>query len=294
MKSREALDGRAGLSTAVSQTDAVLSVESVSLRFGGTRALRSVSFDVTDGELFAIIGPNGAGKTSIFNCVSGLYRPQEGSIRSHGTELVGVAPTRVARLGIARMFQNIALFDNMTVLDNLMLGRHLHIDYSVLSALLHVGAARREEVANRRAVEEVVELLELEPYRRQPVGMLPYGVKKRVELGRALATEPRLLLLDEPVAGMNVEETEDMARFILDVRAEKGTTMVLVEHDMGLVMDLADRVMVLDFGELISLGTPAAVQEDPAVVRAYLGQDMDGDIDEDPGFEGAADEAGSR
>ncbi len=252
----------------------LLSAEGISLSFGGTQAIRDVSFDVHAGELFAIIGPNGAGKTSIFNCISGVYHPQQGTIDFDGHNLVGQPPEDIARLGVARMFQNIELFDNLTVLDNLMLGRALHMNYSIPSAFLFSRKAKRQEVANREVVEGLINFLDIERHRSFPVGMLPYGVKKRVELGRALAMEPKLLLLDEPVAGMNVEETEDMARFILDVRAEMGVTMILVEHDMGLVMDLADRVLVLDFGERIALGSPAVVQADTNVIRAYLGEDL--------------------
>lgn len=251
----------------------VLEAIDLALSFGGTHALTDVSFHVSPNELFAVIGPNGAGKTSIFNCISGVYRPQQGRITMDGVELVGMAPDKISRLGVARMFQNIELFDNLSVADNLSLGRHNHLSYSVGSALLFRGASKRAEVANRAVVEELIDFLEIEAYRAFPVGMLPYGVKKRVELGRALAMEPQVLLLDEPVAGMNVEETEDMARFILDVRAELGISMILVEHDMGLVMDLADRVMVLDFGKRISLGTPEQVQADPAVIKAYLGEE---------------------
>jgi branched-chain amino acid transport system ATP-binding protein len=254
------------------QAEPILQVDDVHLSFAGIRALRAVSFDVGAGELFAIIGPNGAGKTSLFNCLSGLYRPQRGSIRFLGRQLVGAKPDRIARAGIARTFQNIELFENLTVLDNLMLGRHVHVAYGTPSALLWLGKARREESSHRRMVEDIVDFLEIEPYRRQPVGVLPYGIKKRVELGRALAMEPKLLLLDEPVSGMNVEETEDMARFILDIREELAIALVLVEHDMGVVMDLADRVLVLDFGIPIALGTPAEIQHHPDVIRAYLGE----------------------
>jgi branched-chain amino acid transport system ATP-binding protein len=251
----------------------VLSVREVELRFGGVRALRGVSFDVRHDELFAIIGPNGAGKSSIFNCLSSLYRPQAGSIEFLGSELTRMSPAKVARAGIARMFQNIALFDTLTVLDNLMLGRHIHIGYGTFAALVWRGRARREELRERALVEEIITFLELGAYRKTPVGSLPYGVKKRVELGRALAMEPRLLLMDEPVAGMNLAETEDMARAILDIREELSIPVVLVEHDMGLVMDLADRVLVLDFGAPVAVGTPAEIQSDPNVIRAYLGEE---------------------
>ena len=250
----------------------LLEVDGLELRFGGTRAIDGVSFDVQPGELFAIIGPNGAGKTSIFNCISGVYRPQAGSIRFLGGDLIGERPDRIAKQGVARTFQNIELFDNLTVVENLMLGRHQHLDYGVLEGMLYLGRARRAELANRRIVEDIVDFLEIAAHCKFPVGMLPYGVKKRVELGRALAMEPKLLLLDEPVAGMNAEETEDMARFILDIRSELDTAMILVEHDMGLVMDLADRVMVMDFGQRIALGGPKEVQADPAVIKAYLGE----------------------
>jgi len=253
-------------------TDHILLVEDVRLSFAGVRAIDGVSFTVGRRELFAIIGPNGAGKTSIFNVLSGVYRPQSGRVVFDGTDLLGRRPHQIAALGMARTFQNVELFANLTVLDNLMLGRHHHLDYGTFAALAWVGRARRAEIAARERVEEIIDFLELEQWRRLPVGLLPYGVQKRVELGRALAMEPKLLLLDEPVAGMNVEETEDMARFILDIRDELRIPVLLVEHDMGLVMDLADRVMVVDFGRPVATGTPERVQHDPDVIRAYLGE----------------------
>jgi branched-chain amino acid transport system ATP-binding protein len=249
----------------------LLQVSEMTLRFGGVTAINAVSFDVQHGELFAIIGPNGAGKTSIFNTISQVYKPQIGEIRWKGSSIMGIRPDKVAELGIARTFQNIELFPGMTVIDNLLTGRHIRMKRSFMSGALWWGPARSEELANRRKVEDIIDFLEIERWRKYPVALLPYGFQKRVELGRALAMEPELLLLDEPVAGMNLEETEDMARFILDIQSELGITMILVEHDMGLVMDIADRVMVLDFGQRISLGTPTEVQNDPAVIAAYLG-----------------------
>jgi branched-chain amino acid transport system ATP-binding protein len=251
---------------------AMLRFADVRLAFDGLKAIDGVSFTVGRSELFAIIGPNGAGKTSIFNVLSGVYEPQAGSVEFDGQQLVGLKPYQIAEHGLARTFQNVELFANLTVLENLMLGRHHHISYGPMSAVAWLGRARRAEVANRVTVEEILDFLELEQWRRLPVGLLPYGVQKRVELGRALAMEPRLLLLDEPVAGMNVEETEDMARFILDIREEFGIPIILIEHDMGLVMDLADRALVVDFGCPIATGTPDEIQRNPDVIRAYLGQ----------------------
>jgi branched-chain amino acid transport system ATP-binding protein len=257
----------------------LLEVDEIVLRFGGVTAIGGVSFHVNEAELFAIIGPNGAGKTSIFNSISQVYRPQEGDIRWKGKSLMGRRPDDVARLGIARTFQNIALFGHMTVIDNLLTGRHIRMERSWLAGMLWWGKAKEEEMANRARVEDIVDFLEINEWRKHPVSLLPYGIQKRVELGRALAMDPELLLLDEPAAGMNVEETEDMARFILDVRRELGISMILVEHDMGLVMDIADRILVLDFGRPIGEGSPEEVQQNPDVIAAYLGTEFGADIE---------------
>ncbi|HSL58311.1 MAG TPA: ABC transporter ATP-binding protein [Acidimicrobiales bacterium] len=250
-----------------------LSVTDISLSFGGLQALKHVSFDVAEGELLAIIGPNGAGKTSILNCLNGVYKPQTGSIRLRDRELVGVKPPVTVEAGIARTFQNLGLFVNLDVYDNLMVGRHHLMRSGPIASAMWFGRARREEIEHRRRVAQIIEFLDLVRYRYLPVGMLPYGVQKRVELGRALAMDPVVLLLDEPVAGMNREETEDMARHIVEIRDGLGCSTILIEHQLDLVMDLADRVLVLDFGEVAAIGTPAEIQADPRVVAAYLGDD---------------------
>ena len=282
----------------------LLRVEDLTLRFGGVTALADVNMTVESGTIHAIIGPNGAGKSSLLNCISGLYRPTSGSVvlryvaddvarggglaadpgAASGTAVADVAdldvreraltslpPNRVARLGVARSFQNIELFDQLTVLENMMLGRHIHMRHNVLTSMLWFGPARRQEIEHREIVEEVIDLLKLQAHRQKPVGMLAYGIQKRVELGRALAMQPSLLLLDEPMAGMNAEEKEDLARYILDVHELAGVSIVLIEHDMNVVMDISNRVTVLDFGRVIGDGTPREVMDNPRVVEAYLG-----------------------
>ena len=253
----------------------VMEMKNITLKFGGVTAIEDISFDIHEGEIRAIIGPNGAGKSSMLNVISGFYVPQQGEVFFRGTKRAQLKPFEVARQGIARTFQNIALFEGMSVLDNVMTGRLTHMKAGIISQSLWRGSAEREEMANREICERVIDFLEIQSIRKTPVSRLPYGLKKRVELARALASEPKLLLLDEPMAGMNVEEKEDMSRFILDVNDEFGTTIALIEHDMGVVMDLSDRVVVMDYGKKIGDGTPNEVRNNQAVIDAYLGVSHD-------------------
>lgn len=262
-ESRPALARRSG--------EVILDVQNISLAFGGVKALSDISFDVREHEIRAIIGPNGAGKSSMLNCINGVYRPQQGSITFRGKTFRHMNSRQVAEMGVARTFQNLALFKGMSVLDNIMTGRNLHMKSNLLLQALRIGPAEREEMRNRAVVERIIDFLEIQPYRKTPVGRMPYGLQKRVDLGRALAMEPKVLLLDEPMAGMNVEEKQDMCRFILDVNDEFGTTIVLIEHDMGVVMDISDRVVVLDYGKKIGDGSPDEVRSNPEVIKAYLG-----------------------
>ncbi|QQM05602.1 Lipopolysaccharide export system ATP-binding protein LptB [Rhodopseudomonas palustris] len=258
-----------------------LEVRNVSLRFGGVRALSEVSFAVNHGELFSIIGPNGAGKTSVVNCISGRYQPSEGQLFYHGRDITGLKPNARASLGIGRTFQNLALFHHMSVLDNIMVGRHHLLKNNFFTGALYWFGARREELAHREKVEEIIDFLDLQSVRKATAGTLSYGLRKRVELARAMALEPTLILLDEPMAGMNFEEKEDMARYIVDLNEEFGMTVVMIEHDMGVVMDISNRVVVLDFGRKIAEGEPAEVLADPHVRRAYLGEEDEVLVDPD-------------
>jgi branched-chain amino acid transport system ATP-binding protein len=251
--------------------EVVLEVSNISLAFGGVKALTDISFDVREHEIRAIIGPNGAGKSSMLNCINGVYQPQMGTIALRGKTFKHMNSRQVAEMGVARTFQNLALFKGMSVLDNIMTGRNLKMKSNLFMQALRLGPAEREETEQRRFVERIIDFLEIQPYRKTPVGRMPYGLQKRVDLGRALAMEPQVLLLDEPMAGMNVEEKQDMSRFILDVNDEFGTTIVLIEHDMGVVMDISDRVVVLDYGKKIGDGTPDDVRSNPDVISAYLG-----------------------
>jgi branched-chain amino acid transport system ATP-binding protein len=249
-----------------------LEIRDVSKSFGGVQAVTRVSLEVPRGEMLSVIGPNGAGKTTVLNMISGFYHPDRGRIVLEGADVTDLSPSRIAELGVARTFQNIALFRGMTVLDNLMLGRHVHMKSGVLASFVYWGLAQKEEVAHRKRVEDIIDFLKIQDLRKRPTGSLAYGLQKRVELGRALALDPKILLLDEPMGGMNQEEKEDMARFILDVNEEWGTTVILIEHDMGVVMDISDRVAVLDMGSKIAEGKPEEIRANPLVIKAYLGE----------------------
>ena len=251
--------------------DVILDVNNISLRFGGVKALTDISFNVREHEILAIIGPNGAGKSSMLKCINGVYTPQEGSITFQGQTFDHMNSRQVAEMGVARTFQNLALFKGMSVIDNIMTGRNLRMKGNIFLQALRLGPAENEEIQHRARVEEIIDFLEIQAYRKTPVGQLPYGLQKRVDLGRALAMEPKVLLLDEPMAGMNVEEKQDMCRFILDVNDEFGCTIVLIEHDMSVVMDISDRVVVLDYGKKIGDGTPEEVRNNEEVISAYLG-----------------------
>ncbi|CUI96236.1 ABC transporter ATP-binding protein [Achromobacter xylosoxidans] len=261
--------------------DVMLDMQNISLSFGGVKALTDISFNVREHEIRAIIGPNGAGKSSMLNVINGVYTPQQGGIEFRGERFSRMNPRRAAEMGIARTFQNLALFKGMSVLDNIMTGRNLRMKCGLLAQAFRLGAAEREEIEHRQFVENIIDFLEIQAYRKTPVGRLPYGLQKRVDLGRALAMEPRLLLLDEPMAGMNIEEKQDMSRFILDVNDEFGTTIVLIEHDMGVVMDISDRVVVLDYGKKIGDGKPDEVRANEDVIRAYLGVGGEAAVAED-------------
>ncbi len=250
-----------------------LTISNVTLAFGGLNALSDVSIDIEPGLITSVIGPNGAGKTSLLNCISGFYHPSKGEIKYGDKRLTHASPHNVTKLGIARAFQNLELFSGLTVLDNLLLARHTNLNYNFLQAMLYFGKASRVEAENRGYVEDVIDFMELEPYRKSVVGNLSYGIQKRVEVARALTLAPELLLLDEPMAGMNIEEKEDIVRFIMDIKQERNTTIILVEHDLGVVMDISDRINVLDFGELIGSGTPQEVASDPKVIEAYIGEE---------------------
>ena len=252
----------------------IFALKDISISFGGLQAVADCSFEIRDGEIFSLIGPNGAGKTTIFNIINALYKPDSGRVLLEGEDLVSLKPYQIAKRGIARTFQNIELFKGMTVLDNIKLGRHVFLKSGILSDMLYWGRTQREELKLRREIEEkIIDLLEIQTIRKQVVGTLPYGLQKRVELARALAMQPQVLLLDEPMAGMNLEETEDMARFIINVNTMWDVSIILVEHDMGVVMDISDRVCVLEFGRKIAEGSPQEIQENPQVISAYLGED---------------------